>query len=303
MQKNFIYACDENYAPITAVSAASAAKHNPGASITLLGHRLGKASVDIVESAVRRFGGSFRHLDVEGRLNEISSTGINSYFSYVAYARVFIADMLADLGGKALYLDSDTFVLAPLDELFATKMGESPLALAPDVCPAAYERHIGLKSGQRYFNTGVSLIDLGNWRRKNCTKRFLDEISNPSAPNPLGDQDVTVRLFNDEIVALGPKWNYLSQYVLLSEKIEPAILHFSGNTLGRPWFAGSRHPRRGEYRALADELGLLDKVMTTKKIPSVYRLETALYSVLPGFAFRLVFRLMHRLHIRIAYGV
>ena len=300
---NVIYACDENYAAITAVSAASAARHNPGVSITLLGKKLDAKSIQLVQAAVENFNGSFRHVDVEDRLLKISSTGANPYFSYAAYARIFVADILPDIDGKVLYLDSDTFVLKPLDGLFATDMGSSPLALAPDVCPQAYSRYVGLKKGETYYNTGVALFNLANWRKNDCTARFMREIAAPSAPNPLGDQDIIVRLFNEEITPLKPEWNFLSQYVLLSRKVEPAILHFSGNTLGRPWFAGSRHPRRGEYRALAQELGLLDKVMTSKSIPLAYRLETALYSVLPGFAFRQVFRLMHRLHIRLAYGV
>lgn len=303
MQMNIIYACDENYAPLTAISAASAAKHNRGAEITLLGQGLGAESVRLVQTAVERFGGAFRHVDVEDRLKKIVTSGANPYFSYAAYARVFAPDILADSIGKALYLDSDTFVLKPLYGLFATDMGKSPLALAPDVCPEAYSRYVGLRKGEPYYNTGVALFDLANWRKNDCTARFLREIAAPSAPNPLGDQDIIVRLFNREITPLKPEWNYLSQYVLLSRKMEPAILHFSGNTLGRPWFAGSRHPMRGEYRAFAEELGLLEKVMTSREIPREYRIETALYALLPGFAFRPIFRALHRLHIRLAYGV
>lgn len=303
MPLNIIYACDENYAPLTAISAASAAKHNRGAEITLLGRGLGAESVRLVQTAVERFGGAFRHVDVEDRLKGIVTVGANPYFSYAAYARVFAPDILADADGKALYLDSDTFVLKPLDELFATDMGESPLALAPDVCPQAYSRYVGLREGETYYNTGVALFNLANWRKNDCTTRFMKEIAAPSAPNPLGDQDIIVRLFNREITPLEPKWNCLSQYILLSRKMESAILHFSGNTLGRPWFSGSRHPFRCEFRAFAAEIGLLDKVTTSRPVPFEYRLEVALFRLLPGFAFRGVFRLMHRLHIRLAYGV
>ena len=303
MPLNIIYASDEKYAPLTAVAAASAARHNRGAKVTLLGRGLEEGSVRMVQTAVERFGGSFRHVDVEDRLEAVASTGANPYFSYAAYARIFVPDILAEDSGKALYLDSDTFVLKPLDGLFATDMGESPLALAPDVCPDAYSGYVGLKNGETYYNTGVALFDLANWRRNDCTARFLREIAAPSAPNPLGDQDVIVRIFNGEITPLSPEWNFLSQYTLLSRKEEPSILHFSGNTLGRPWFRGSRHPRRAEYRAFAEELGLLGKVMTSKKVPLAYRIEAALYALLPGFAFRPAFRALHRLHIRLAYGV
>ena len=72
MQMNIIYACDENYAPLTAISAASAAKHNRGAEITLLGQGLGAESVRLVQTAVERFGGAFRHVDVEDRLRRLS---------------------------------------------------------------------------------------------------------------------------------------------------------------------------------------------------------------------------------------
>ena len=46
------YACDKNYAPLTAISAVSALQHNPGARIVLLGYNLESDAQNLVRSRV-----------------------------------------------------------------------------------------------------------------------------------------------------------------------------------------------------------------------------------------------------------
>ena len=60
------YASDSNYAALTAVSAVSALRHNPGARIVLLGYGIEVSArelvdgyVDGAESGVRGYGGRF----------------------------------------------------------------------------------------------------------------------------------------------------------------------------------------------------------------------------------------------------
>lgn len=47
-----VYACDDNYAVLTAVSATSLLKHNPGCEVVLVGCRLNEASVGTVRKSV-----------------------------------------------------------------------------------------------------------------------------------------------------------------------------------------------------------------------------------------------------------
>lgn len=298
-----VYACDDNYAAMTAVSVVSLLKHTPTAEIILVGCRLKPESIETIRSRVEKSGGVFRYVDVSDKIRELQALGVSSYVSYAVYSRIFIGDLLPDLSGKVLYLDCDTLVVGPIVELFDTDLGGNPIALAPDVVNPAYWRVISLPEGKPYYNTGVALIDLDEWRKRRCTERLMDEIRSPHGRNPLGDQDVIVRVLNGEIAGLDRRWNFLSQYILLRRKEVPVIYHFSGNTLGRPWFTSSRHPMRKAYRLAAIEAGLPEMADQEKPLPFEYRLQYWLYKILPKFLFLPVFRLMSRLHIRMTYGV
>ncbi len=298
-----VYACDDNYAALTAVSAVSLLKHNPGAEIILVGCRLKAESIDKVRGRVEKFGGKFRYVDVSAKIDELQAMGACSYVSYAVYSRIFIGELLPDLSGKVLYLDCDTLVVDSIAEIFDTDLRGNPLALAPDAAHPAYKRVISLPPEKPYYNTGVTLIDLDKWSSAKCTERLMEELKAPHGRNPLGDQDIIVRVLNDEITELDRRWNFLSQYIMYGRKEKPAIYHFSGNTMGRPWFTSSRHPLREAYRKAAAEAGLPEAAEQTKPLPLEYKIQYWLYRILPGFLFRPICNLMLRMHIRLTYGI
>lgn len=303
MPLRIIYACDENYAPLTAVSAVSLLKHNPQCEIILLGYNLKEAAVELVRSRIEKFGGRFRYLDVSPAVARLVEIGADAYVSYAVYSRIFIPELMADEIGKVLYLDCDTLVTGPLVELFGLNLQGKPLALAPDAAHPAYKRVISLPQNKPYYNTGVALIDLEAWRIRKCTERLVEELNHPHGKNPLGDQDIIVRVLNDEIIQLPIKWNFLSQYILLKKKEVPSIYHFSGHTLGRPWFTSSKHPMRAAYQNAALEAGLPEVAEQERKMSFEYKLQYWLYKVLPNFLFKPICNLMYRTHIRLTYGI
>ena len=298
-----IYACDDNYAALTAISAVSLLKHNPGAEIILVACQLKPESVEMIRSRVEKSGGGFRHVDVSAKIEELQSIGACAYVSYAVYSRIFIGELLPEISGKVLYLDCDTLVVDSIAGIFDTDLQGKPLALAPDAIHPAYKRVISLPPDKPYYNTGVTLIDLDRWRNGKCTERLMAEIKSPHGRNPLGDQDIIVRVLNDEIAELDRRWNFLSQYIMYGRKEKPAIYHFSGNTMGRPWYTSSKHPLRETYRKAAAEAGLPDMAEQTKPMPTEYMVQYWLYRLLPGVLFRPICNLMLRVHIRLTYGI
>lgn len=298
-----VYACDENYASLTTISAVSVLKHNPEAEIILLGCNLNDESIKAVKTRIEKNGGRFRYVDVSARISELQSSGAESYVSYAVYSRIFISELLPDLSGTVLYLDSDTLVVGSMAELFEIDLNGHPLALAPDAAHPAYKKVISLPPDRPYYNTGVALIDLAAWRKLKCTERLLGELKNPSGRNPLGDQDVIVRVLNDRIVKLDKRWNYLSQYIMLGIGGAPVIYHFSGNTMGRPWYTSSKHPLRKKYQTAAKEADLEKAAERHRPMALEYKVQYYLYRILPKYIFKPVNRLMLRMHIKITYGV
>lgn len=318
-----VYASDENYAGLTAISAVSALKHNPGARVVLLGYNLGEKAKDLVRSRVEARGGEFKYADVSGALEELKDKGYTGYTSYATYARVFIPGLLKD-EKRVIYLDCDTLVNGSLRELWETDMQGKPLAMGMDCVPWAYKKAINHPLELPYYNAGVMMIDLETWREHRCTERFLEELAHPHGPNPLGDQDIFVRLFPDETKVLHPKWNFMSQFFLFSyrgwvrvsrgsvhisendyanAKCDPRVFHFSGGTLGRPWYTSSRHPIRGKYRLAAKEAELPDIAEQVQPMLMCYKVQYLLHLLLTQAAFDTVCNWLYRLNIRLGYGV
>ena len=319
------YASDKNYAALTAISAVSALRHNPGARIVLLGYNLEADAQELVCSRVEKAGGEFVYKDVSPAIGKLVEQGVCPYTSYAAYARIFIPDVLEE-EGRILYLDCDTLVDGPIDELFALDLQDKPFALGYDCILSSFKRYIHQPSELPYYNTGVMLIDLAAWRAHRCTERVLAELAHPSGPNPLGDQDIIVRVFPQETRPIDPKWNFLSQFFLLSYKglrrivgegenllfspkayrearQHPVIYHFSGHTLGRPWFTSSRHPMRKLYQSVAQSADLASAAEQVRPMPMAYRVQYLFYRLLPQILFDHICRWMYRLHIRMTYKV
>lgn len=320
-----VYACDERYASLMAISAVSVLQNNTNVRIVLLGYGLTVRALDLVRNRVERYSGAFSHFDVGKELQILEKEGYTGYTSYATYARIFIPQFLTE-NGRVLYLDCDTLVNGPLDNLFETDMAGKPFALSGDCIPRSYKKFIGHPECLPYYNAGVMLIDLDVWRKRRCTERVLEELRHPRGPNPLGDQDVIVRCFPEETAPLLPKWNALSQYSLVSyrglkrivgeggllpfsaedyeeARKRPAISHFSGHTLGRPWFTSSRHPMRAAYRKTAQNAGLAAEAEQERPMPMAYAIQYGLYRLLPQSWFDIVCCWLYRIHVFWEYGV
>lgn len=320
-----VYASDKNYAALTAISAVSALRYNRGARIVLLGYNLESDAQELVRNRVEKAGGVFLYRDISPSIEKLVRQGVCPYTSYAAYARIFIPDVL-DYKERILYLDCDTLVDGSLEELFATDLQSKPFALGYDCVLHHYKRYIHQPSELPYYNSGVMLIDLNAWRSHRCTERILAELEHPSGPNPLGDQDVIVRVFPQETQPIDPKWNFLSQFFMLSYKglrrivgegvnllftqeaynvarRHPLIYHFSGQTLGRPWFTSSRHPMRKPYQLAARSADLAEASEQVRPMPFAYRVQYLFYRLLPQGLFDRVCYFLYRLHIRLTYKV
>lgn len=299
---NIVYASDDGYVGLAAISAVSLLKHNPNARIHLLGYKLKPASIDTVRSRVERHGGSFIHFDVTPLVSKLERLRVSHYTSYAIFARMFIPELIRT-NDRVLYLDCDTLVTDRLDDLTGIELHEHSFALALDAVHPAYKKVISLPTDQPYYNSGVMLMDLAAWRKHDCSRRFMEELTHPRGRIILPEQDVIARMMGDEVEPLPPKWNFLSQFILQRRTDKPAIYHFSGNTLGRPWFTSSRHPMREAYRQAAAEAGLPEVAEQQRALPLEYKVQYWLYRLLPQALFSPICNLMYRTHIRLTYGI
>lgn len=122
-------------------------------------------------------------IDISERVENIKSHFKNVYhFSIVTYYRLFIASLFPQYD-KIVYLDCDVVVLGDISKLYSTELGENILAAVSDqyVCNTKEFRRYAEKAigvdPDTYFNAGVLVISLEQFRKNNIEKKFIDLIT------------------------------------------------------------------------------------------------------------------------------
>ncbi|MCR6671073.1 glycosyltransferase family 8 protein [Devosia ginsengisoli] len=170
----------------------------------------------------------------------------------IVYARLFLGDLLDPDIARVLYLDSDIFVRTALDPLYGMDMQGHAIAavLQPDRMHVIAGKDLRARNAfsmaQPYFNAGVMLIDMAQYRQMD----FAAALARlPAAELALFyyDQDMINFCFRGRILEVDPRWN-LQNAEPAHEVFNPAIVHYSANP--KPWFAWSRVAFKRTYRHL-----------------------------------------------------
>ena len=122
-------------------------------------------------------------IDVSENVKDIKARFKNVYhFSIATYYRLFIASLFPQYD-KIIYLDCDLIVLGDISKLYFTELGNNILGVVSDqyVCNTKEfrlyaEKAIGVNP-DAYFNAGVLLISLEQFRKNDIEKKFIDLIT------------------------------------------------------------------------------------------------------------------------------
>ncbi|MBK7820160.1 MAG: glycosyltransferase [Tessaracoccus sp.] len=115
-----------------------------------------------------------------------------------------------------LYLDGDILVRDDLAELFAVDLGDNYIAAVGD-SGAIYYRHKFVQAVERYFNSGVMVLNLDAWRRDNLTQRLVDR-KRALVDSSLVDQNVLNLELDGRVTLLPPKFNALMVNLMRASK-------------------------------------------------------------------------------------
>lgn len=170
----------------------------------------------------------------------------DSHISSVAYAKLFMGDLLWEGIRTAYYIDIDTLILRDLSEFFAIEPKKS-------ICVVDHnheEDHVRLYGEPgRYINTGVIIANLPRWKSINLGKMIEETIETYGSRLRWVEQDIMMNVFKDDWEELPIEYNFMmnTRFNSLlkasktsdwdSEVVNPAILHFTGPV--KPWMDGS----------------------------------------------------------------
>jgi UDP-glucose/galactose:(glucosyl)LPS alpha-1,2-glucosyl/galactosyltransferase len=262
-----VAASDSGYLPWCATLIRSCLDRHPRRPLTV--HVLHEGDISSAdEDRLRRMPGPSSPAEVTvRRVSPVLAGTLPTQGGRTIWLRLAAPELLADLG-RALYLDSDTLVLAPLDELWRCDVGDSGLGAVGNVIePVERPRveSLGLDP-LRFFNSGVLLLDLDRLR---ATEAFTEVVryAMSNADRLLWpDQDALNHVFRDSWQPLHPRWNaqnslwtwrvwadeVFGAQAVAEATADPGVLHFEGPHLCKPWHQLNSHPWRDFYRATLD---------------------------------------------------
>lgn len=160
------------------------------------------------------------------------------YYTNTTYFRLFIPELYPQYD-KALYLDSDTVVLADIAELYNTDIGENLVAAAQEgviqnikVYQDYVEKVVGVASYKRFFNAGVLLMNLNELRRFQFQEKILYLLSTVKY-SVIQDEDYLNRMCKGRVKFVDSTWNKMP-IDIDNVKIEDIkLIHF--NYVYKPW--------------------------------------------------------------------
>jgi lipopolysaccharide biosynthesis glycosyltransferase len=280
-----VTATDNNYAMPLAVTIRSALNHL-GANRRMRLFILDGGLSDESKSRLLKSWGDVR-LRVEWirpDLEEVRDLFVSHQVTVITYLRLLLAKILPANVARVVYLDADMLIRRDLGELWDENQGGHAVLAVPDIAapyidanavmtnfdrcrthlcactPIANYRELGLPSDAQYFNGGLLVVDVAQWREKNLSEQMLECLHRYREHVLWWDQYalnvVLARLWRP----LDYRWNqgtHVYAYPSWREspldcatfkqlRKSPWIVHFCSPN--KPWHYFCRHPFRHEFR-------------------------------------------------------
>ncbi|WP_299998286.1 glycosyltransferase [uncultured Cedecea sp.] len=185
-----------------------------------------------------------------------SQLPVSAIWPKAMYFRLAIFDILSEVSNKLLYLDADIVCKGSLSDFFNTDLSNHYAAVVADLDAVQnrVEQRLGIAGMKgKYFNSGVILANLQEWKENNLTEKCFTALSDETIRKKLHfmDQDLlNILLFNHTII-LDNRYNCIydgsehfgrKDYANYKETItdNTVLIHYTSDT--KPWLKWVRYP-------------------------------------------------------------
>lgn len=315
---NVLYAADNNYAPFLGVSVFSLLENNKDlAQITIYAvldnvseentNRLRKMVSDYGRELIIKEASEFNVL--------MEQLGVPKYRgSYATHFRKFFHLIIKEDVERLLYIDSDSIVTGTLKPLLELDMGDAVAGVVLDSLGNKYKLLLGFAPEEAYFNAGVTLIDVNNWKKNNITDALMNHIKNVRNKYCNPDQDLFNMVLRGKKIVIPPEYNFMPVHRAYSDKafaknygfenyytleqienarLHPAIIHCYRFLGEFPWHKGNQHPDTPVFDYYLQKSPWSDYVKKPSNNQSlIFKLERILYRFMPKSLFLKLFSKM-----------
>lgn len=305
---NVLYQTNNNYACITGVSMLSLLENNKNIEITvyMLDDGIKQDNIDRLKNIAEKYDRKLVFLDTKDVNRRIVELGLVPYKNtYTTYYKLFIMSEFDIYLDRVLQLDGDTIINGNLEHLCDLDFGECVIAASGEPSMLKeYKKCIGIGNSEKYYNCGVLLFSLKNWKKYNCEKTITDHLTNERNKYFIVDQDILNVLFRKQFYTLSATYNFVPGFYLyglegmykLYELNEnnyfdineikqimksPIINHCMGSFTGRPWTKNNIHPQNDLYNKYLSMSPWKDIPKIDVKMNMMFKLQRLCYKILP----------------------
>jgi lipopolysaccharide biosynthesis glycosyltransferase len=303
-----VTAADDAFAlPLAAMlqSVLASARPSTGLHLFVVSDGIGARRRGRLETVLDRWTRSrdrVTWIEAAGRLTTETDGALKTSFriSETTYLRLLIPKLLPDAFQRAIYLDADLVVARDLTPLWTLPMEGNAVLAVQDFSiqrldhPKGVRRHrdLGLSGNAPYFNAGVLVLDLEQWRRQGIAGQVFDYLHEYRNDINEVDQDGLNAVLAERWKPLDLRWNQQSNVEHLehwpasplkdaarglgSDLLHaPFIVHYTGAS--KPWHAVCHHPERDRFAQHLNASGWFSRwervawdVLQTARVPEQY---------------------------------
>ena len=235
------FAVDDGYMPFLAVALESLienASKNYYYSIKILYTNISEENKHKINK-YKRQNVNIEFVDLNYYIEKVKDKlYTRDYYTKTTYFRLFIANLYPQYD-KAIYLDSDITVLGDISELYNVDIGDNLIAAAPDdviqttkVFQEYAEKVVGVADYKKYFNAGILLMNLDEFRKFNFQEKFLYLLETIKF-TVAQDQDYLNRLCKGKVKIIDKGWDRMPIATDDLPKEDIKIVHY--NLGEKPW--------------------------------------------------------------------
>ncbi len=318
---NILYQSDDNYAPYMGVSICSLFENNRSSdaiNVYIINDGISRENTDKLDELARSYGRDLVFITGDVLLNDKDIAETFAYTSFRknthSYFKLFVDRLIPELDERIIYIDCDTVIDGNIGGLTEFDLEGKPIGMVQDSLVASAKTSVGIDDKDRYYNSGIILIDLKRWRELGCSDRIYKHIRDVRTYGTV-DQDVLNVELHDEIAVLPVRYNLQPVHMVydfktysriykhrepyytedeISEAVrKPAIIHFLRYIGESPWHKDNVHPATPYFDRYLMMSPWKDMVKKASGRTGIFVIEKIMYAVFPKGLFLRIFYIVH----------
>ena len=245
---NIVTSLNDKYTLYTVVLLTSLFKtqtHDYPIHIFIMYNSLNNDNQKILIDTVKSYGGEISFLYVDSSL--FKDFGTSESWSYEAYFRLLLPNIMSDTIDRFLYLDVDVIVNQDISDMYFSDLNDIDICAAYDVTPLPFEDKRAFffkewyeEGSLKYFCSGVTLWNLERIRQTHNFNSYIEIAKSINFEMVAPDQDILniahhghIQIWEDPAkYGLYGKYSYNIGIHYDEVKEYSAIIHFAGQ---KPW--------------------------------------------------------------------